>query len=139
MTGTSGGTGVAWWAAQVRVAVEAYWAAAGARDWSAFAATLADDVVYELPQSRERVLGKERYVRFSRECPGAQQVRIERIVTDGEGRQAAARTLVTLGSEEAHAIHFFTFDEDGRIDGVTDFWPESSEPPAGREHLVERY
>ncbi|MFJ3702794.1 MULTISPECIES: nuclear transport factor 2 family protein [Streptomyces] len=139
MTVMSGGKGVAWVAAQVRAAVEAYWAAAGARDWSAFAATLADDMVYDLPQSRERILGKERYVRFNREYPGGRQVRIERIVADGEGRQAAARTLVTLGPEEMHAIHFFTFDEDGRIAGVTDFWPEAYEPPAGREHLVERY
>ncbi|CAM5718940.1 SnoaL-like domain-containing protein OS=Streptomyces microflavus OX=1919 GN=Smic_35540 PE=4 SV=1 [Streptomyces microflavus] len=38
-----------------------------------------------------------------------------------------------------HAIHFFTFDDRGQITGVTDFWPESYEPPAGREHLVERY
>ncbi|MDF6020215.1 nuclear transport factor 2 family protein [Streptomyces sp. JH34] len=139
MTETTGGTGVVWGAAQVRAAVEAYWAAAGARDWSAFAATLADDVVYDLPQSRERILGKERYVRFNREYPGDWQVRAERIVADGEGRQAAARTLVTLGPEETHAIHFFTFDADGRIVGVTDFWPEPYEPPAGREHLVERY
>lgn len=128
-----------WGTAEVRAAVEAYWAAAGARDWEAFSATLADDVVYELPQSRERVLGKERYVRFNREYPGDWHVRTERIVADGEARQAAVRTLVTVGHEEMHAIHFFTFDADGRIAGVTDFWPEPYEPPAGREHLVERY
>ncbi|MFD6281835.1 nuclear transport factor 2 family protein [Streptomyces sp. NPDC060209] len=139
MTETTGGTGVAWAAAEVRAAVEAYWTAADARDWSAFAATLADDVVYDLPQTRERILGKERYVLFNREYPGDWQVRIERIVADGEGRQAAVRTLVTVGREEMHAIHFFTFDADGRIAGVTDFWPEPYEPPAGREHLVERY
>ncbi|MDT0493156.1 nuclear transport factor 2 family protein [Kitasatospora albolonga] len=123
----------------LRTAVEAYWATADTRDWDAFAATLADDVVYELPQTRERIHGKERYLRFNQEYPGDWHVRIERIVADAEGRQAAARTEVTVGPEQLHAIHFFTFDEQGLINGVTDFWPESYEPPAGREHLVERY
>lgn len=139
MTETTGRDGTTWGAAEVRAAVRSYWAAANARDWGAFAATLADDVVYDLPQTRERILGKERYTRFNQEYPGDWQVRIERIVADAEGRQAAARTLVTVGPEELDAIHFFTFDERGRIAGVTDFWPETYEPPAGREHLTERY
>ncbi|MFD7745377.1 nuclear transport factor 2 family protein [Streptomyces sp. NPDC059698] len=132
--------------AALREAVETYWTAAEARDWDAFGATLAEEVVYELPQTRERISGRERYVRFNREYPGDWHVRVERIVADAEGRQAAARTgfTVTGGQEggppqELDAIHFFTFDEDGLITGVTDFWPESYEPPAGREHLVERH
>ncbi|MER5502911.1 MULTISPECIES: nuclear transport factor 2 family protein [unclassified Streptomyces] len=125
--------------AELRVAVETYWSAADSRDWGAFAATLADDVLYDLPQTRERIRGKERYLRFNREYPGDWRVRVERIVADREGHQAAARTLVTTGVEESHAIHFFTFDGAGRINGITDFWPEAYEPPAGREHLVERY
>jgi hypothetical protein len=33
---------------------------------------------------------------------------------------------------------FFEF-AGGLITRVTDFWPEPYEPPAGREHLVERW
>ncbi|MFF9689033.1 nuclear transport factor 2 family protein [Streptomyces sp. NPDC014623] len=131
--------GETWGAAEVRAVVEAYWAAANTRDWSTFATTLADDVVYDLPQSRERILGKERHVRFNRDHPGGRHARIERIVADGEGRQAAVRTVVTIGRDEISAVHFFTFDADGRIAGVTDFWSDPYEPPAGREHLTERY
>ncbi|WP_442813395.1 nuclear transport factor 2 family protein [Streptomyces sp. NBC_01754] len=126
-------------AAAARAVVQAYWAAANARDWDAFAAVLADDVVHDLPQSRERIRGKERYVAFNRACPGERHTRIERLVADGEEPQAAARTLVTAGLDQMHAVHFFTFDAEGRITSVTDFWPEPYEPPAGREHLVERY
>lgn len=132
--------------AALRGAVEAYWSAAEARDWDAFGATLSEGVVYELPQTRERILGKERYLRFNQEYPGDWHVEVERIVADAEGRQAAARTGFRVTAEqegdpaqELDAIHFFTFDEEGLISGVTDFWPESYEPPAGREHLVERY
>ncbi|MEU9204266.1 nuclear transport factor 2 family protein [Streptomyces sp. NPDC048332] len=125
--------------ADLRATVERYWTAADLRDWDTFAATLADEVLYDLPQTRERIRGKERYMAFNREYPGNWRVRVERVVADGGGRQAAVRTLVTDGGQESHAIHFFTFDAQGRISGITDFWPEPYEPPAGREHLVERY
>lgn len=144
--GTMPGTAPGTTTAALRGAVEAYWSSAEARDWTAFGATLAEGVVYELPQTRERILGKERYLRFNEEFPGDWHVRVERIVVDAEGRQAAARTGFTVTGDQAgeaplemDAIHFFTFDEKGLITGVTDFWPESYEPPAGREHLVERY
>ncbi|MEU5657986.1 nuclear transport factor 2 family protein [Streptomyces sp. NPDC047737] len=139
MTETTGEGGTAWGSRAARATVEAYWAAANARDWGAFAATLTDDVVYDLPQSRERVIGKERYVRFSRAGSEDRHVRIERIVADGEGGGAAARTTVLAGPQELSAVHFFRFDAGGRITGVTDVWPERYEPPADREHLTERY
>ncbi|MGW2084620.1 nuclear transport factor 2 family protein [Streptomyces sp. NPDC001880] len=123
----------------LRAVVETYWSAADARDWDAFAATLADEVLYDLPQTRERIRGKERYLRFNREHPGDWRVRVERVVADGQGRQAAIRTRFTVGAEELPAVHFFVFDATGRISGITDFWPEPYEPPAGRGHLAERY
>ncbi|MEU1347951.1 nuclear transport factor 2 family protein [Streptomyces sp. NPDC005786] len=125
--------------ADPRATVERYWTAADLRDWDTFERTLADDVLYDLPQTRERIRGKERYMAFNREYPGDWRVRVERIVADRDGRQVAVRTLFTDGGQESHAVHFFTFDARGRISGITDFWPEPYEPPAGREHLVERY
>lgn len=117
--------------------VESYWATADARDWTAFADTLADGVVYSLPQTRERISGREKYVEFNREYPGDWHVRIERVIA--EPGQAVTWTHFTVGLEEMHAITFFTADEQGRIATVTDFWPEPYEPPAGRDHLTERY
>ncbi|MER5401229.1 nuclear transport factor 2 family protein [Streptomyces sp. NPDC002599] len=121
----------------LRKAVESYWAAADARDWEAFAQLLAEDVVYTLPQTRERISGRERYVEFNREYPGDWRVQIERVIA--ETGQAVTWTRVTVGLEEMHAITFFTADASGRISTVTDFWPEPYEPPAGRDHLAERY
>jgi hypothetical protein len=121
----------------LRKTVERYWAAANAREWGAFADLLADDVVYTLPQTRERISGRERYVEFNREYPGDWQVRIERVTA--EPGQAVSWTLFSTGLEKLHAITFFTADAEGRIATVTDFWPEPYEPPPGREHLAERY
>lgn len=121
----------------LRTTVESYWAAADARDWEAFAGLLAEDVVYTLPQTRERISGRERYVAFNREYPGDWHARIERVVA--ETGHAVSWIRLTVGPEEMQAVTFFTAGEDGRITTVTDFWPEPYEPPAGRELLVERY
>ncbi|WKX71723.1 nuclear transport factor 2 family protein [Streptomyces sp. XD-27] len=121
----------------IRRTVETYWATAQARDWHAFAATLAADVRYELPQTRERVTGRENVVRFNAEYPGEWSLEVERIVADGD--QAVSWIRFTIGEEETQGIGFFTAAPDGRIQTITDFWPEPYEPPAGREHLAERW
>ncbi|WP_327354544.1 nuclear transport factor 2 family protein [Streptomyces sp. NBC_01304] len=121
----------------LRKTVEAYWAAAQARDWTAFEATLAEDVVYDLPQTRERCTGRERFVEFNREYPGDWSLKVERIVAEAD--QVVTWIHFTVGTEEMYGIAFFTGDAQGRITSQTDFWPEPYEPPAGREHLVERY
>ncbi|UUU23948.1 nuclear transport factor 2 family protein [Streptomyces sp. DSM 40750] len=121
----------------LRKTVETFWATAEARDWAALGETLAENIVYELPQTRERIRGRERNVRFMREYPGDWHARIERIVA--EPGQVVSWVHVTAGVEEMYAISFFTGDEHGRIATMTDFWPEPYEPPFAREHLVERY
>lgn len=117
--------------------VRAYWAACEARDWASFGALLADDVVYEAPQTRERVQGREAYVRFNAEYPGDWHLTVERAV--GEGRHAASWTTFRVDGAEQNGLCFFEIDDAGRVARVTDFWPEPYEPPPGREHLVERY
>ena len=122
-------------------AARAFWDTAEARDWDAFADLLADDVVYEMPQTRERIRGREAYVRFNREYPGDWHATVVRIVPG----PSSAFTWVSVesmgkgedGSETGLSV--LDFAPDGTISRVTDFWPEQYEPPAGREHLVERY
>lgn len=114
-----------------------YWAAAEARDWDAFGRLLADDVVYELPQTRERVLGREAYVRFNAEFPGNWHVTVVRVHGDDAG--AASWITVTTDGREETGLTFVELDDEGRVRRVTDFWPEPYAPPPGREHLVERY
>jgi hypothetical protein len=115
----------------------AYWAAAERRDWEAFGALLAEDVVYDLPQTRERIRGRAAYLRFNREYPGDWHVAVERAVGDAD--QAATWVRVTVGDDEVAALTFLDTGPDGLITRITEFWPEPYEPPAGREHLAERY
>ena len=117
--------------------VHAYWAALESRDWSAVGAMVADDIVYELPQTRERIRGRATYLQFNVEYPGDWHLKVRRVV--GEGRQAASWCHFDTGGEPGEALTFFELDEAGLIATITEFWPEPYEPPAGREHLVERY
>lgn len=117
--------------------IATYWKAAEARDWATFGSLLADDVVYELPQTRERIRGKETYVRFNREYPGDWHLTVERLVADG--RHAATWIQFTVDGDPQPGLCFFDLNEHGLIAHITDFWPVPYDPPAGREHLVERY
>jgi hypothetical protein len=118
--------------------VAAYWAAAGARDWATFGGLVAEDVVYEAPQTRERVRGRDAYVRFNAEgFPGQWHLTVERII--GEGRRAASWIQMTEPGDSYPGLCFFDLDEHGQIARITDFWPTPAELPASRAHLVERY
>ena len=124
-----------------REIAERFMASLEARDWAAWAALLHPDVVYEIPQSRERIRGRDRYRQFNQEYPGDWHLRPKVIIADEhhgvvwfewrlDGRPGEAST--------DDGMAFFEFS-DGLITRITDFWPESFEPPSGREHLVERW
>ena len=106
------------------------------RDWAGFAELLAEDVVYEIPQTRERIRGRDRYVTFNAEYPGDWHV--EPQVVLGDDHDGSLLFRWTLGDETALAIAFFEV-ADGLITKITDFWPEPYDPPPGREHLTERF
>jgi ketosteroid isomerase-like protein len=131
MSGLSGMTGA-------HEVVAAYWAAAQARDWDAFGALLAEDVIYRGPQTREQVRGREAYIRFNAEGFAYDwHLVVERIV--GEGRHAASWTEFTSAQGTQPGLCFFELTEGGKISAITDFWPDPYELPASRAHLVERY
>jgi hypothetical protein len=107
------------------------------RDWPRLTGLLAEDVVYEMPQSRERIRGRPKFVQFNREYPGDWHLRIRRLVADG--RLAALWLDVRVSTERQDACVWLEVSEQGLISRVTDYWPEPYEPPPGREHLVERW
>jgi hypothetical protein len=119
-------------------AVVAYWAAVDARDWETLAGLVAGDVFYEVPQTRERVRGREAFVRFCAEgFPGDWHLAVERAV--GQGQHAASWVRWSPAEGESQSgLTFFDLGADGRLTRITDFWPEPYEPPANRAHLVER-
>jgi len=120
-------------------AVAAYWAAIEARDWETLAGLVAAGVFYEVPQTRERVTGREAFVRFCADgFPGEWHIAVERAV--GQGRHAASWVRWSPGDDASQSgLSFFDLGADGLITRITDFWPEPYEPSANRAHLVEHY
>ena len=115
--------------------IRRFWAATEARDWDGLADVLADDLVYEMEQTRERIRGRAAFVRFFSEFPGDWHLVVRRVIADADG---GVSTLdFTVGDEHMVGITFFTFDADGRITRLEDVWPEPYERPAGRAHLTE--
>ena len=123
-------------AADPKAVVAAFAAALEARDWSALAALVDPEVVYEVPQTRERIRGRDRYVTFNAEYPGDWHIEPRVVLADEHNGSLLFRW--TLGDEDSLAVAFFEL-VDGRITKITDFWPEPYEPPPGREHLTERW
>jgi hypothetical protein len=121
----------------MREVIEKFYRALEARDWESFGSLLAVDVRYELPQTRERIVGREDYLRFNREFPGDWHLAITRIHGDDHGGAAWLEALTD--GEKSDNIAFLSIDEDGLVTHVIDFWPEGYEPPPGREHLAQRY
>ncbi len=117
--------------------VARYWAACEARDWVGFGELIAEDVVYELPQTRERIRGLARYVEFNATFPGDWHLSVERIL--GDDRHAASWTRFEVDGTTQSGLCFFDLNEEARIAHITDFWPEPYDPPPGRDHLTELY
>ena len=121
-----------------RATIEAYVSRVQARDWDGVDELLHADVVYELPQTRERINGREGLRAFNTAYPGEWRLALAEAYADDEAGMARLDWHVA-GGDDGTAIVFFRFDHEGLITRVTDWWPESYEPPTGREHLVERY
>jgi predicted ester cyclase len=96
--------------------VAAFWAAAEARDWDTVAGLVAEQVIYEAPQFRERVRGRIAYRRFNVEgFPGDWHLSVERIV--GDDRHAASWLEFSDAGDRYPGVCFFDLNEGGRSPG----------------------
>ncbi len=122
---------------ETRHLIERFFNTLESRDWAGYAAVLHPDVVYEIPQSRERIRGRDRYMQFNREFPGDWHVSPTTILA--EGTDGVGRFQWQVGDAPIEEAFVFFGVRDGLLASVTDFWPEPYEPPPGREHLTERW
>lgn len=116
--------------------VRRFWSTANAANWDAFAALLSPDLVYEVPQTRERVSGREDFVEFFRTWPGAWWAEVVRAIAD----EHSAVTVINFvtPTEQMTGITFFELSE-GTITRLTEYWPSDYEPPARASPVVKRY
>lgn len=120
-----------------RDVVSTYWRTANARDWPAFGALCAEHIVYEVPQTRERVRGRAAYVEFNATWPGDWRADVIDLVADAD--KAVSVVAFVVGGRSETGISVFELAADGLIERITDWWPAAYEPPPRQTAVVERY
>lgn len=121
--------------ADTRAIAEQYVDLLEARAWDAWTALLDPDVVFQMPQSGERIRGRDRYLEFNQTYPADWHLQRHRVLVDGD--RAVIWNHWRVGEEEGDAVTFLEL-AGGRVTDITDFWPEPFAPQAWRAHLVER-
>jgi ketosteroid isomerase-like protein len=119
--------------------VRALWDRFEARDWDAAAELLAEHVVVEWPQTRERMRGRANVIAVNRNYPEGWTIRVLRVLQDGD----VAVSEVAVDHVDHGTFHAASFFEvrDGQIVRGIEYWvdPPTGDPPAWRAEWVERY
>lgn len=115
--------------------VEALWAAFDRFEFEAVGTLLHDDFVFEMPQSGERIRGRDSFIAMNRHYPGQWRITIHKLIASGT--EIVTEIRATYGDQTATAVSFFTI-EDGKIIHVREYWPDPFDAPAWRAQWVER-
>lgn len=117
--------------------VERYWAAMQENDWRKASELFDDGFVLDWPQSGERIRSRDDFVAVNAAYPaaGRWQFTVERLVA-GEG-SATTDVRVTDGVRQDRVVTFFELGG-GRIQRLTEYWPDPFEAAPWRARWVER-
>jgi hypothetical protein len=91
-------------------------------DFHAVKAVLAEELVVEWPQSKERIRGPENFARMNSEYPttGRWKFTINRLVASG--KEAVTQVSLTDGTQSAEPVSFFTV-HGGKVTHLVEYWP----------------
>ena len=93
------------------------------------------DYVLEMPQSGERIRGREAMRAMQEAFPTPPQLTVRRVV--GAGRVWVLEGVNDYGGDVWHVALVLEFDADGRIVRDTRYYAQPVEPPAWRAPWVE--
>lgn len=121
---------------QAEAIVREFWRLMETNDFQSVKQVLADDLVVEWPQSKERIRGAESFARMNAEYPahGRWRFRINQMVASPD--RVVTQVSVTDGTQSAEPISFFTV-AGGKIVHLLEYWPDAFAPADNRRHLVE--
>jgi hypothetical protein len=95
----------------------------------------AEDYVMEMPQSGERIVGRDRMKAFQEAYPNPPSAKLRRIVGSGDLFIVEGRS--DYGNEVAFVADIVEFDGDGKIARETRYYAGPFEPPEWRAEWVE--
>ena len=94
----------------------------------------ADDYVMEMPQSGERIVGRDRMRAFQEAYPNPPDAQLRRVV--GEGDVFVVEAISDYGNEVAFVANIVEF-RDGKIVRETRYYASPFDPPEWRRQWVE--
>jgi hypothetical protein len=94
------------------------------------------DYVMEMPQSGERIRGRDAMRGMQEAFPQPPNITLRRVV--GAGRVWVVEGVNDYGDDVWHVVVVFELDDDGRIVKDTRYYTQRSEAPAWRAQWVER-
>lgn len=116
--------------------IEKFWQSVNDRNWDLFLSLVDNEVVYSLPQTREKVKGKLELKEFNENYSG--QWTLETIRVVAEENQGSSQILFKDNNEIQTGITFFEI-RNGKIFKIEEFWPEPYDPPKRNSSSVIRY
>ena len=93
------------------------------------------DYVMEMPQSRERIRGRDAMRAMQEAFPAPPSIQLRRVV--GARRVWVVEAVSDHGDDVRHVVLTLELDEDGRIVRDTRYYARPFEPPAWRAEWVE--
>jgi hypothetical protein len=93
------------------------------------------DYVMEMPQSGERIRGRDAMRAMQEAFPTPPSIRLRRVV--GAGRVWVVEGVNDYGDDVWHVVLTLELDDDGRIVRDTRYYAQPSEAPAWRAEWVE--
>lgn len=118
-----------------REAVERFFKAADAQDWTTMRELYHSDAVEEWPQSGERLVGVDNIMAVNENYPGHPSLQVRRIV--GTRNLVIGEAELDYSGTKYNLVSVFQF-EAGRIKNEVDYFCEPFEAEAWRTQWVER-
>ena len=119
-----------------KIIIEDYWKAVNNRDWDTFEKLVSDDIIYTLPQTRERVTGLMAFRELNETYPGNWTLSLTDLIVDDY--QAVSKISFINDNEEETGISFFEI-YNSKIVRITEYWPVPYDPPKRNCKHIEKY
>ena len=120
---------------QNRQVLERLVEAVNSQDLDTYEAQLDENVVYDWPQSGERIVGRHNIMAINRNYPGLPEVKTRRII--GRDDLWIVEATLDYQGKIVHSVSVAEF-RDGRIARDTVYFAEPFDAPAWRAQWVER-
>jgi ketosteroid isomerase-like protein len=111
--------------------VREFWRLMATNDFHSVKAVLADSFSADWPQTNEHIPTPEAFCALNAAYPAAGPWRFTLNRLIATATEAVTDVTVTDGTTTARAITFFTV-RDKRIQKITEYWPELTQPPFDR-------